>query len=585
MSPTNDKAVEEQENDEWTEVHEYLTQSRTKVTRTEEKEANSSDEEERSKTVHKTDSFQLHSKDDSLFLAVSSKSALQEQCDKSEEAGVYSSNTSKIMSEIDIDLEDQSKKSSNAFEGNNHSQGQATSCKTEKKSLGKDGKGSPQNTAPSHTDKDLVIDLTQDCSKLNVIDSIDLTQDCSKLNMIDSEKNNSPERLDISRGKSNLSESEGIEGVVDLTQDCPQEAKNDTENFGHGSWTEDLDIALTPPSPQPPKVSTGAKSIDLTTKTSQNISVCPPSPDMFADSDNEENGECLDSFEQESRQNTSRKRSLSVRGDSPLPKTPLEETVETSRSGAAKKLKFDENFDQEPIANSQRSPSDSRKSGSVLSFAMSSDSGGDLPDPDSPSDADLNNQVSEGPDPVVVTDSPLPNKQKVDHPPPTVKNYNFDISSSSSPSPSSSQNVVSHISSQVHSQRLPSQKPSRSTKTLKRPVSNSPNSTDGESEASITDKCMKIKSKLEEGEDVKSCLRDLWAFGDRVTLDALLKSGVGKPVHKLLTSTDREVKSLSTKLVAKWKGLIAAKDKEKTPPVTPRPDYSKMLSPGRITKN
>jgi len=62
-------------------------------------------------------------------------------------------------------------------------------------------------------------------------------------------------------------------------------------------------------------------------------------------------------------------------------------------------------------------------------------------------------------------------------------------------------------------------------------------------------------------------------------LDALLKSGVGKPVHKLLTSTDREVKSLSTKLVAKWKGLIAAKDKEKTPPVTPRPDYSKMLSP------
>ena len=96
---------------------------------------------------------------------------------------------------------------------------------------------------------------------------------------------------------------------------------------------------------------------------------------------------------------------------------------------------------------------------------------------------------------------------------------------------------------------------------------------------------MEIKSKLEEGEDVKSCLRDLWAFGDRVTLDALLKSGVGKPVHKLLTSTNREVKSLSTKLVAKWKGLIAAKDKEKTPPVTPRPDYAKMLSPGRITNN
>ena len=185
---------------------------------------------------------------------------------------------------------------------------------------------------------------------------------------------------------------------------------------------------------------------------------------------------------------------------------------------------------------------------------------------------------------MVVTDSPLPNKQKADNPPPTVKNYNFDISSSSSPSPSSSQNVVSHISSQVPSQRLPSQKPSRSTKTLKRPVSNSPN-TDGESEASIIDKCMEIKSKLEEGEDVKGCLRDLLAFGDQVTLDALLQSGVGKPVHKLLTSTDREVKSLSTKLVAKWKGLIAAKDKEKTPPVTPRPDYSKMLSPGRITKN
>merc|ERR1719391_1623758 len=146
LSPTNDKAVEEQDNDEWTEVHEYLTQSRTKVTRTEEKEPNSSDEEERSKTVNKTDSFQLHSKDDSLFLAVSSKSALQEQCDKSEETGVYSSNTSKIMSEIDIHLEDQSKKSSNAFEGNNHSQGQATPCKTEKESLGKDGKGSPQNT-------------------------------------------------------------------------------------------------------------------------------------------------------------------------------------------------------------------------------------------------------------------------------------------------------------------------------------------------------------------------------------------------------------------------------------------------------
>ena len=96
---------------------------------------------------------------------------------------------------------------------------------------------------------------------------------------------------------------------------------------------------------------------------------------------------------------------------------------------------------------------------------------------------------------------------------------------------------------------------------------------------------MEIKSKLEEGEDVKGCLRDLLAFGDQVTLDALLQSGVGKPVHKLLTSTDREVKSLSTKLVAKWKGLIAAKDKEKPPPVTPRPDYSKMLSPGRITKN
>merc|ERR1712079_430974 len=116
----------------------------------------------------------------------------------------------------------------------------------------------------------------------------------------------SPKRQENSRGKSNLMESEGVEGVVvDLTQDCPQsEAKDNEDNFGHGSWTEDLDIALTPPSPQAPRVSTGAKSIDLTSKTSQNISVCPPSPDMFADSDNEEIGECLDFFEHETRQNT-----------------------------------------------------------------------------------------------------------------------------------------------------------------------------------------------------------------------------------------------------------------------------------------
>ena len=154
-------------------------------------------------------------------------------------------------------------------------------------------------------------------------------------------------------------------------QDCPRpEDKDSAENFGHGSWTEDLDIALTPPSPQPTGLNSSARSNDMTCKTGQNVSVCPPSPDMFADSDNEENhGECLDFFEQESRKNTSRKRSLSVRGDSPLPKTP--ETAETSHSGAAKKLKFDGKYDQEPMVNSQKPSSDSQKSGSVLSFAMS----------------------------------------------------------------------------------------------------------------------------------------------------------------------------------------------------------------------
>ena len=79
-------------------------------------------------------------------------------------------------------------------------------------------------------------------------------------------------------------------------------------------------------------------------------------------------------------------------------------------------------------------------------------------------------------------------------------------------------------------------------------------------------------------------MEKLWKIADVVSVDALLVTGVGKPVHKLLTSGDKGLKEMAARLVSKWKKLIVAKDKEnagpgRTTPETPRPNYEGMLSP------
>jgi len=89
---------------------------------------------------------------------------------------------------------------------------------------------------------------------------------------------------------------------------------------------------------------------------------------------------------------------------------------------------------------------------------------------------------------------------------------------------------------------------------------------------------------------VRGNLEELLRLGESITVEVLLETGVGKPVHKLLTSSSRdEVARVSAqKLVNRWKKLIAQEDLTRANrPITPetpaasasRPNYEAMLSP------
>ena len=105
----------------------------------------------------------------------------------------------------------------------------------------------------------------------------------------------------------------------------------------------------------------------------------------------------------------------------------------------------------------------------------------------------------------------------------------------------------------------------------------------GLSEDDLVAKCTKMKENLKSSKDdfdIKEILEEIINIKDQIDLDILLKSGIGKEVHKLLNSKDLEVKEMSKQLVDCWKKVVDEHENVRcTTPVTPRPNYEMMLSP------
>ena len=102
-----------------------------------------------------------------------------------------------------------------------------------------------------------------------------------------------------------------------------------------------------------------------------------------------------------------------------------------------------------------------------------------------------------------------------------------------------------------------------------------------EEELSVAERCLAIKVSLVKGENIKKNLEELQSLSGEITIETLLSSGVGKPVHKLLKSGNLALRQLAQSLVDKWKVLIANENQAPRPvtPVTPRPKFESMLSP------
>ena len=58
----------------------------------------------------------------------------------------------------------------------------------------------------------------------------------------------------------------------------------------------------------------------------------------------------------------------------------------------------------------------------------------------------------------------------------------------------------------------------------------------------IEEKCDALKVRLDLGDQLEKCLDELGQLADEITIDVLLSTGVGKPVHKLLSSIDKQIR-------------------------------------------